>query len=490
MSSNKKTKDNSVKKYIFEVIYIAIFIAIAVFVGLHHEHWADEAQSWLIARDNDVIGIFKAIRYEGTPALWQLLLKFCIVLGMEYDQLYILTTALTVIGIIFLHKNENVPLVFKILLPYTYYIFFQYTIVARSYTLLFPILMAIVYLYPNKKEHLVKYGILLTLLMNVSLHGFLLAGGFWLEFLIEEVIISKKDNKKIEKGVKKFFIILALLFFSVALYFYPASDCVAGLVVLEDWYKVISGILFTSSDSVFFNILGIIACSIVIFRLIGMNNTKQLIRTSALLGLNFCWITCIHSCSHHIGILFLIIISIAFINNNFKNDKVLYVLLVVSMIIQIYWNVSACIHDIKYPYSAGDAVSEYLKEIGVEDKKIIGVDYWSVQVNPFFDKNIFANFDNSYQKWSKEQNDRIISKYVSNNDKLDADIYVIAVHCYYDYNYKKEEKLLQTYSSYYEELLMKKLEATGQYIKRKFDGDVFFKDVKFETTGIYVYSKK
>ena len=37
---------------------------------------------------------------------------------------------------------------------------------------------------------------------------------------------------------------------------------------------------------------------------------------------------------------------------------------------------------------------------------------------------------------------------------------------------------------------MKKLEATGQYIKRKFDGDVFFKDVKFETTGIYVYSKK
>ena len=489
MISKKSTKEKSVSKYIFEIVYIAMFIAIAVFVGSHHEHWADEAQSWLIARDNNIIGIFRAIRYEGTPALWQLLLKFCIVLGMEYNQLYLLTTTLTVVGIIFLHKNENVPLAFKILLPYTYYIFFQYTIVARSYTLLFPILMMIVYLYPNKKEHLFKYGVLLTLLMNVSLHGFLLAGGFWLEFLIEEIITSRKENKKIEKDVKKFFIILTLLFICVAFYFCPASDCVASLVVLEKWYKVASGILFTSSDSIFFNILGVIAFSIVVFKLIDITNTKELIRTSALLGLNLCWITCIHSCSHHIGILFLIIISIAFLKNDLKTDKILYTLLLISVIIQIYWGISSSINDIKYPYSAGDAVSEYLKEIGIEDKKIIAVDYWSVQVNPFFEKNIFANFDKSYHVWTREQNNKVVSKYIK-DDELDADIYVIAHHCYYYYDYKKEEKVVQTYTAYYEEQIMNKLEATGQYIKKKFDGNLFFKDVKFESTGIYVYSKK
>lgn len=255
MEIDKKTKDKVVLKCIFEVIYIAIFIAIAVFVGLHHEHWADEAQSWLIARDNDVIGIFKAIRYEGTPALWQLLLKICIVLGMEYNQLYILTTALTVIGIIFLHKNKNVPLSLKILLPYTYYIFFQYTIVARSYTLLFPILMAIVYLYPNKKEHLIKYGILLTLLMNISSHGFLLAGGFWFEFLIEEIQKIKETKEKMPACFKYFFAILTILFVVVALYVFPASDCSTGLGSLEEWYTILSGVMFTSSANIIANVI-------------------------------------------------------------------------------------------------------------------------------------------------------------------------------------------------------------------------------------------
>ena len=112
MISKKSTKEKSVSKYIFEIVYIAMFIAIAVFVGSHHEHWADEAQSWLIARDNNVIGIFRAIRYEGTPALWQLLLKFCIVLGMEYNQLYLLTTTLTVVGNNFTIANCLIKYIF------------------------------------------------------------------------------------------------------------------------------------------------------------------------------------------------------------------------------------------------------------------------------------------------------------------------------------------------------------------------------------------
>ena len=91
--------------------------------------------------------------------------------------------------------------------------------------------------------------------------------------------------------------------------------------------------------------------------------------------------------------------------------------------------------------------------------------------------------------WTREQNNKVVSKYIK-DDELDADIYVIAHHCYYYYDYKKEEKVVQTYTAYYEEQIMNKLEATGQYIKKKFDGNLFFKDVKFESTGIYVYSKK
>ena len=51
-----KIKPN--KTWIIYGIVFAAFMCIGIFAGLHHEAWADEAQSWLIARDNDLIGIF------------------------------------------------------------------------------------------------------------------------------------------------------------------------------------------------------------------------------------------------------------------------------------------------------------------------------------------------------------------------------------------------------------------------------------------------
>lgn len=490
MISNKETKDKNIKKYIFEIVYIAIFVAISVFVGLHHEHWADEAQSWLIARDNDIIGIFKAIRYEGTPALWQLLLKFCIVLGLQYNQLYILTTLLTVIGIIFLHKNENVPLLFKILLPYTYYIFFQYTIVARSYNLLFPILMAIVYIYPNKKEHLLKYGILLFLLMNTSLYGFLIAGGFWSEFLVEELMRNKEKKQKMKNNLKIFFAVLTVLFISVIICVFPTNDVGGGIGVKNIWFIVLSNSLFTSSSNIFTNIIGVILFLIIYWRLLKTKDPNIVFRTLVLSIFNFMWIIFVVGKAWHIGIIFLIILTIAIINNKLKTDRIIYILLMASIIIQIYWSMSASIKDIKSLYASGEVVSRYLKEIGIEDKEIIGIDFFSVQLNPYFDKNLYKNYNKSYYIWSiKDDNKKISSKdVVENNIELDSDI--IIVPFYYYYNYTTSEQKLANNSTLYQIDIINKIEATEKYDKKEFYSEMIFKNRKKESTSLIVYSKK
>ena len=55
------------KIWIIYGIVVAAFVCMGVFAGLHHEPWADEAQSWLIARDNNnLIDLLKAVKYEGT----------------------------------------------------------------------------------------------------------------------------------------------------------------------------------------------------------------------------------------------------------------------------------------------------------------------------------------------------------------------------------------------------------------------------------------
>src|SRR3974390_344038 len=55
---------------VFSGYVAAVFIAVA-----HHEPWADEAQSWLVARDLPYWKmIFSQMRYENSPGLWQTIL--------------------------------------------------------------------------------------------------------------------------------------------------------------------------------------------------------------------------------------------------------------------------------------------------------------------------------------------------------------------------------------------------------------------------------
>ena len=64
------------KLWIIYGIVFAAYLCIAIFTGIHHEPWADEAQSWLIARDNhSLIGIFRAVKLEGTLPTWHLIIK-------------------------------------------------------------------------------------------------------------------------------------------------------------------------------------------------------------------------------------------------------------------------------------------------------------------------------------------------------------------------------------------------------------------------------
>jgi hypothetical protein len=53
----------------------AVFLVVGAFVIAHHELWRDEVQAWLLARDSSsAIDLFSRQKYEGHPALRQLLL--------------------------------------------------------------------------------------------------------------------------------------------------------------------------------------------------------------------------------------------------------------------------------------------------------------------------------------------------------------------------------------------------------------------------------
>jgi hypothetical protein len=70
------------------------------------------------------------------------------------------------------------------------------------------------------------------------------------------------------------------------------------------------------------------------------------------------------------------------------------------------WTVRTAASDIRAPYSGSEALARYLKAHDLQDKRIFAIHWASFAVNPYFDRNIIANYSApgnvSYYLWSKK----------------------------------------------------------------------------------------
>lgn len=156
-------------------VFIAYGALLAV-LGPMHEPWRDEAQSWMLARDAPLPTLlFKYLRHEGHPALWYLILWVPAHLHLGYRFLWVISCLIAWAGIWVLLRYAPFPAYLKLLLPFTFFLAYQYSVVARSYVL-FPLLCFLIALfYRDPRPRFVGFALLLGLLANVSIHGTLIA---------------------------------------------------------------------------------------------------------------------------------------------------------------------------------------------------------------------------------------------------------------------------------------------------------------------------
>src|SRR5438045_2170909 len=133
---------------ILESAVISLYLFV-VGVGVTvHEPWFDEAQSWLLARDASIWRLLTTyLRYEGHPPLWYLILKIPAGLGLPYRSVDIVAALIAATGVLLLVLNREIPAVLRILLPFTYFVAYQYTVTARSYVLILPLMLGVLSIY-------------------------------------------------------------------------------------------------------------------------------------------------------------------------------------------------------------------------------------------------------------------------------------------------------------------------------------------------------
>jgi hypothetical protein len=326
---------------------------------------------------------------------------------------------LAIVGVYLVIMYAPMPVIIRAIYPFTYFIFYQHAIIARSYILLSLILSLIAIIYQKRRERIYLFATLLILLGSVSVHGFLISLGL----IAVEAIKVVKDWGNLERNEKARYLksVMALcIFFAISvLILWPPSD-----------HSTASGYNFGLIDYLRTNAHLIYDClsgnrylSILLFTVLlwWFWYRKKLLVFLATTVPIFTLFAVKWTNPHYAGIFFMVLffnlwLSFkAYIAGDWRNKPGLIILTAILTIFSfhLYWTVSAFRYDFSEKYSASREVANYLKANHLENQKIAAVGNRTIAILPYFDRNIFANFNAGqkpcYWVWAESYNPNVWS---------------------------------------------------------------------------------
>lgn len=524
-----------------DVITLIIYLLGVCTVSFFHEPWFDEAQSWAIARSGTIKEIlFEIPHYEGHPPLWHLILAPFAKLGAPYElslaavNIFFMTLAVAVL----LFKSPF-PKLIRCLLPFNFFLFYQYGVVSRPYCILVLAIFLAAACYKNRNEHPVKYLLCLALMCAVHSYGIIIAGCLCIVWLIEIFTEYKKSGKLADiLKDRRCWLMFCLLIFAMLVMaaIVPDENVYLGGKMSSETEKKFDfsciNILFCFvifSDSIitsFFNYAGVpseiasqIPVIVVSILLVALFVTityrnKKLLTFLLPYGVLSIFGSFVYISPHHIGVITAFVIFVLWIivdesgkvllpeymnKISAKIGKKLKVIVkaiaFLPLLIPIAWSCTSSYFDIRYPYWFDEA-ADFIKEYHLDDYKIMG--YWQQVLNGEID-DAFWNVDEADYMWHDYPNLQGIS--VALNPYFDKNIF-----CYF--NIDKHDKTFQYYrantqkeaeeefSKWREQgepdVVIERCEITKAYPDIDVDNYVavkriyFYKPYKFETYDQYI----
>lgn len=385
---------------VFSAYLAAVFIAVA-----HHEPWADEAQSWLVARDIPYWKmIFSQMRYENSPGLWQTLLWVAQhVFHAPYPAMNYIGATLAAAGAGVLIFCAPFPRPVRYLMSSSYYVAYQYAVVARPYVMLLLLggLAAIFY----RRRSPILFAIMIALLCGSSVHGGILAAAMSLGAAWHVVI---KRDWPIGQSRVRYLVAAAIVVTSgimLAVVVRPPADAGGELLVAHKFanFETLTSLL----SHVITEPWAVGACLLLAFTVFAVRSDDPIVFVASVGGLfAFEWI--IIATPQHVGAIVVALIVSLWIawpqEKRWHPELAITSLALGAMFaIQTVWAVNAWRHDYVGPYSGSKDAAIYLKQVGADHKRIFGFCYPMVAIQAYFDHSIFVNWPTAYLHATKAE---------------------------------------------------------------------------------------
>lgn len=427
------------------VLLIPALFVTAGFAGLlHHEMWLDETHHFLLARDSSSLSemAFNA-RYEGHPLLWNVLLFVLTRFSSDPFWMQVLNLVIATIAVIIFLRFAPFSNLNKLLIVFSYYIFYEYTIISRNYALVFLMLTIVCVLFRERKKHFLLLSVALAFLAQTHLFAAIIAGGFLL-LLSYEFLMSKEriSNSTFFAGI----VLVLLSFILVILQAIPPADHFLyaydhdpyfsfkriGKAFSVLWKGFVPLPDYTSDQpwnsnrviaiSRQFAIIPVILAWIVPAIMFGRERSVVLFfYFVALCIVAFIYFSPLMVSSRHCGFFFLLLLASMWINPYFPSDYVMAAnfpaftkfsernsrpLFTSLLLLQCFASVYMYTCDWNRPFSNGKNVSEWLSA-NVEPGAVILVnDHFSgPPVSAYLGKKVYYaenNAEGSFCKWNTD----------------------------------------------------------------------------------------
>jgi hypothetical protein len=393
-----------VAQVVLTISFAAFALMMAYGVSVH-EPWLDEAHSWLLARDASTIELLTTyLRYEGHPPLWYLIINVLTTLHLPYVTLHVTAAIIVAIGVLLLYRLEGVPLIVKVLLPFTYFIAYQYGIVARSYVLIFPLLLAIIHLYPRRSERIWTFTGLLLLLCNVSVHAVMIAVALTLLYIID----VWRGRQVIAHGaLRRQLIALGILILNgialIAILRPPRDLAIQPILDYDFSPAKMYGISKMALSANLFNepFFAFICLAVICTWLWRRGMLLEfLLVLGALIPIITVYFNLWHEGLFVLVLFFGVLLGyarparVADADNVRDRRLTLGVTTLFCMVLvqHMAWTALALTYDTQEPYSGSRAAAEFIKTHGLQNQQLYGAGFGVIAVQPYFEKNIFANY--------------------------------------------------------------------------------------------------
>lgn len=349
----------------------AVFVALTLWLALHHEVWSDEGDPWLLMRDGDAASIFRSASNGGVPLLFHATIFPFARLGAPYFAQQLLNLLYVWAAIALLFRSGAFPTVVKVLFAFSYFASFEFAVIPRPYGLQMLLTFAMAAAWRERDERPVRLGTIMALLANTSTHGLITAAVAGALLLAERVRSGTIRMKNVVAGT--LITIVGGLVAVAQLIPREGRQQVYQRVSGETAWYALTNAFFAEGDVRDFAVPALLVVALVTY---GISRRALPVMflwgTGSILMLVyvFVWLGGIR----HAGLLLLMMMAAVWIADAYgplRRERLMFAALAVALAWSVVPAARAWVNETRYAFSGSREVAGFLRESGLEREAIL-----------------------------------------------------------------------------------------------------------------------